>query len=243
MFRKWVKDDEGQERAVPFVIDSADFDENGFVLVVDGFHHKGVDVGVDAAYLNPDYDGAEIAQILIFNPDTGASYPLSYGEPIGMRIGLMAMYDAVRVPENVAPFMVASDGQGKSGGVEVFTALPWFNADGLAAYTLEGLPEWVTAVHVDEARSDIPDEEGGYMLSFDCEPLPEGQTEREAMVFLCGKGVVSDVPIVIHQDNADGIPDVVASPATERSYDLGGRVVSRGTRGVVVGKGLKSVRH
>ena len=243
VFRKWVKDEEGQERAVPFVIDPADFDENGFVLVVDGFHHKGVDVGVDAAYLNPDYDGAEIAQILIFNPDTGASYPLSYGVPIGMRIGLMAMYDAVRVPEDVAPFMVASDGQGKSDGVEVFTAMPWFDADGLAAYTLEGLPEWVTAVHVDESRRDVPDEEGVNLLSFECELLPEGLDEREAKVFVCGKGVVGDVPIVIHQDNADGISDVVASPDTERSYDLGGRVVSRGTKGVVVCKGRKKVSH
>lgn len=242
VFKKRVKDADGQEHTVPFVIDPSDFDENGFVLVVDGFHRKGIDVGVDAAYLNPDYDGAEVAQILVYHPETGTSYPLSYGVAMGMRIGLMGMYDAVRVPEDVSPFQVASDGQGKTDGVMVFTAQPWYDDEGVASYRLEGLPQWVKAVHVDEAYRDMEGREGACCLSFDCEPLPEGVSEREAKVYISGKGVVSDVPIFIHQDNTDGIDNLVATPVGSNVFDASGRPLSLGAKGVVVGQGRKYVR-
>ena len=79
------------------MIDPADFDENGFALVFDGFDRPGVDFGIYGWHVNDDVDDVEPGRFLVYDNSTYDAYIYTYNGLITMQVGMQSLYDAVEV--------------------------------------------------------------------------------------------------------------------------------------------------
>ena len=242
LFHKHVTDTDGTTHTAPFVLHPDNYDDNGFVFVITGFHRKGIDVGIDAAYINTEVEDNEQAQMMLLDPNTGYSYFLNYGSPFAMRIGMMAMYDAVIVDPARDFITVAPDGAHcQPEWTTVRTARPWYDGN-TACYTIEGLPEWVTDVKVDAGHWADWGDEGACRISFTCRRLPADTDSRTATLYIKGCGVTSATPITIHQDHGEGIATIHNKPRSNAAHHVSGIAASTHTQGIVVEKGRKYIR-
>lgn len=232
--------------------------DDRFAVVVRGFHDEGVNVGLP---IQADYssDTASPTQILLVD-DSGEeqSFTVNYGEGYHAPIEFNGVFDGIRVDtlDHFNILRVSDDGRriytdGTNGtGANfalAYTAMPWNNDDGTANYTI-ALPSWVTAVKADDSfRQNASVDPGCEMLQFTCEPLPEGITGREAELWIEGKGVTADKPIILLQGDAqvaDGISRLRTSARSgHRFYNLGGQPVGAQSHGIVISEGRKTVRR
>lgn len=157
--------------------------------------------------------------------------------------------------EGVNVLRVSADGKtvttdGKTGnenfgGAVVYTAIPFNDGDGNPNYFAE-LPEWVVSMTgSDEGRVDAQGSTTGLALvSFECEPLPEGVSGRAASIYLEGKGYKSATPIILLQGDAtlaDGIESLRSTEKTRRVgvYNLAGQRVNDNAKGLLIKNGKK----
>ena len=255
LFSKRADDGQGNSVSVPFIINPSDFDENGFAFVFQGFDRPGMDAGIWGYRVNSDVDDPNLGLMLFRDIKTKDNYVNFYGD-ITMQVGMVCMYDAVDVKDDggMNILRISSDGQtcytegaseGESlDGAAVFTATSWYDADGNAFYTLEGLPDWVSGINIDDSMRRKAGTMGQNIVSFVCEPLPNGVTDRSATIYVAGKGVKSEKPIIIHQSIPDDIIAVEkSSPAdTGIIYNAGGQRVGANANGLVISKGKKYIR-
>lgn len=252
LFSKRVDDGNGNMVETPIVIDPVDFDENGFVLVVEGFDHEGMDLGVYGYYFNDDVDDIQEGMMLFRDPTTGNTGFSVYGSSLAMNIGMEILYDAVLVTNigggNV--MYVSADGKtyavrgDTSQGLVVKTAREWNGKEGVSNYTLEGLPDWVEEVRVDETLRLQPGHQGECILSFVCQPLPEGVERRSASMTIKGCGVKGRTPVHLIQDRVTlhiGHVNEDTPKDPGRAYTTGGQPWDGRGRGIVIRGGKKHV--
>lgn len=252
LFSKRVEDGEGNHVETPVVINPDDYDENGFALVVDGFDREGVDLGVYGYYFNNDVDDVQEGLMLFRDPNTGNTGFNVYGNSLAMDIGMEALYDAVIISNlgggNV--MYVSADGEtcavrgDTSQGVVVKTSREWNGEGGASNYYLEGLPEWVTEVRVDDTPRTKPGRQGESVLSFVCQPLPEGVDRRSASMTVKGVGTEGRTPVHLIQDRVTlhvGHVQDDSPHDSGRSYTLEGQAWGGRGHGIVVRNGRKHV--
>ena len=256
LFSKKTIGEGGELRDAPLVVSPDVFDENGFAMVFVGFDKPNVDLGVFGYYFNDDEDDIEEGQMLFYDPDTGNEYIDIYGAGIAMQAGMVAMYDAVLVEdENGANVLrVSDDGLtcqtedlppllGEP-GVPVHTALPWFDENGTPNYELVGLPQWVREVEIDESERDVANHQCKGMVKFLCEPLSHDEPCRVASITIRGKGVESNVPIILLQGAVTmGLANQKPScdKRDGKTYNMLGQRCGAGAKGILVRDGRKIV--
>ena len=143
-------------------------------------------------------------------------------------------------------------------GVMVYTAQPWVNEDNDEFYFIDEYPDWITEIVVDgsnyghtavEMYEGEPYyyyvlDDGFSYVSVKAEPLPEGVTGRSAELYIQGRGVKSDTPIIVIQGDVeqDGITEVGRSDETIKNakvYNLNGQQVNGRTHGLLIKNGKK----
>jgi predicted nucleic acid-binding Zn-ribbon protein len=187
-----------------------------FAVVIEGFQDSGVDVGLAAALIDPcDQEtlcqGANMLLQDEWHNDIDATLTFNTRVPC---ISIRGMYDGMKMvssgdnlsltaPEDGGTCKTAD---GKHTTVSLKTAIAWKATSAHPNYEIEGLPEWLT-VKVDESkRYFISGNNYGHglvTLTFTAEALPEGETLRSAELFIKGRGVQTDEPIVITQERLD----------------------------------------
>lgn len=251
----------------PFVIDQP------VAVVIRGVNDNGVDVGF-AGHGYGNYDettgnsspNEERQQINGFL-DLQGGRRVSYSE-IVLEVNFNGMMDYINVDSTFASqqgditganiLKVSDDGQtvstyGKGsdqnlGCAIVWTALPWFDADGNSNYSVEALPDWVSEVNCDpeywtQTEQGQSVNYGENLVTFKCQPLPAGVDSRAATVYLTGKGVKAATPIILLQGNANPAMSIAQYKADVKSgkvkeiYDLAGRRVLPTAKGLVIKNG------
>lgn len=253
-FSKKEMDILGTETNVPVVVDQP------YCVRITGFQNEGVDVGF-AVYSMGAVDGESMQPTrMICLDESGNQSPLflayrSLVAPIEF-VGLM---DAVTVLGNdsLAVLRISEDGtecqnEGADadtgmGGAVVYTACPWLTDAGVSQYQLIDAPEWVRSVNI---MSDYRNERGYVgmeVVSFECDPLPVGEKGRFAEIYVQGRGVKSEYPIILLQGDvnvtATGIGNaVVAKPTVNtKTYNLRGMNVDNDAKGLVIKGGKKII--
>ena len=256
-FHKKVEDDFGVETNAPFVLDK------DFGMVITGLDQPGCDVGfmgLDAALEDDGIipDGNFVCE------NNGEYIQLHYtGATMCLDAGFMGFFDAVEVPtslsdgetdyDNCNVLRASVDGSEVSNEkypeifgsfVYVELARPIFDADENENYEFL-VPDWVTNISYQEFEDS--EETGMYVFTFECEPLPEGETGRSAKIFIKGSGVTSADPIYLLQGDVtfeDGIENVTttASTVTKKAYSISGQQVGDNFKGIVVKDGKKMIR-
>ena len=218
LFSDKKTDEFGIEYNAPIVLDPTEMDENGFAIVIAGFEKNTIDFGIYGWHVNDDVDDIEPGRFNVLNPNNPEeAYTFTYNGLITLQVGLNSIYDAVSVLDNdgLNVLRVSDDGQanttdgaepgsdGDHGAAAVYTAQPWFDEDHNEYYHLVFAPEWVKSVVVDESYRNEEGYIGLNFISVICEPLPAGTKGRTAQVFIGGRGVVSENPIILIQGNPE----------------------------------------
>ena len=187
-----------------------------------------------------------------FAAETGNTGFSVYGNGLAMNIGMEALYDAVIISNlgggNV--MYVSADGEtyavrgDTSQGVVLKTAREWNGEGGVPNYHLEGLPEWVVEVRVDDTPRTKPGRQGESVLSFVCQSLPEGVDRRSASMTVKGVGTESRTPVHLIQDRVTLHIDHVQGGSRQDSgpsYTVGGSAWGGYGSGIVIRNGKKHV--
>ena len=230
----------------PFVIDGP------ITVQISGLDQEGVEIGFHGA-LNPDEDALEAAKQLYAKPN-GDLYSFSYKTPYSLAVYFNGMFDAVMVAdEDDANILKVEDNGAVADSAFVYTATPWFgyddegniipqsdDADPIYFIEEDSIPSWVTSIEIVDTLWD-----GHYYsaLVFTCEPLPAGVEGRSAELYVEGRGVVSEKPIVLTQGNV--LPDAIRIVNDERStksvgINLMGINVNDSYKGFVIKNGKKT---
>lgn len=166
--------------------------------------------------------------------------------------------------ENFNIIKVSADGQTYEnagypsfGAVQVYTAAPWFDADGNEYYYLDvfpgmDYPEWLTGYKVDDSLwSDEEDFNPLAVIEPQCDPLPAGVSGRGCKLYVVGRGYTSKEPIYVlqgdytkEQCDADEAPLSINSVTVNKNhatgtYNLAGQRVGNGFKGIVIKDGKK----
>jgi len=126
--------------------------------------------------------------------------------------------------------------------VMVYTAQPWTETVSHAEeyYFATELPEWITSLNVDESAYA---EKGVNLVSVTCSPLPNDVKGRTATFYIQGRGVTSEVPIIVVQGDAN--PTAIANvkndavKANAAAFNLAGQRVNDSFKGMVIKDGKK----
>lgn len=254
IFSRQTTDILGSVTNVPVVIDKP------FSVLVKGFNEEGVDVGFGLAELNPtDTEDTRYTYTLTLDPEGNPGTTVSYGPGVAAPMEFIGIMDVVEVigRDSLNVLRISEDGttcsnEGSTvdtnmGGAVVYTACPWYNNSGAAQYKLENQPEWVRSV---SSVSDYRNEQGYVgmeIMSVVCDPLPEGVEGRFAEVYVSGRGVKSEYPVILLQGDVDvtatGIGNIVSNEASASAqvYNLKGLKVNKDTKGLVIKNGKKVV--
>lgn len=141
-------------------------------------------------------------------------------------------------------------------GAFVETALDWFALDendeivGENYWSDDAADfEWIQTLNCKDSNAEI----GCYEISAVCDALPEGETKRVAEIHLNGAGVVS-APIYVFQGEwtaqemqeyiagqTDGINNIAANNkvAAKGIYNMGGQLVDKNYKGIILNNGVK----
>ena len=188
---------------------------DAFAVVIEGFQEEGVDVGLAAALIDPcDQTLCKGANMLLqdeSHQDIDATLTFNTRVPC---ISIRGMYDGLKMvstgdnltltaPEEGGACMAQG---GKAATVSLKTAIAWKATSANPNYELEGMPDWLT-VKVDESQRYFAGANnyghGLVKLTFTAEALPEGEDYRTAELYVKGKGVSTETPIVITQERLD----------------------------------------
>ena len=234
-FSQRVEDLFGVEATEPFVVDGP------VAIKILGVDQKGVDIGFNNAVTNPSEDELQLARSLIRYPD-GSLKSFTY-KGISLNATFTGFFDAIKDNEDGNKLKVADDGTVSDYAI-VYTAYPWYGYNGekqdsvlyegddeYYSFDDEEIPDWVISytAYVDEWKAASP-KRGLTRIGFECEPLPEGVEGRQAKLYLKGRGVTADTPIILTQgvviDVVPGDADedgtvTVADITTTASYILG----------------------
>ncbi len=125
------------------------------------------------------------------------------------------------------------------GGAYVLTTCAWYE-NGLEYYSLE-LPDWIASFKVDEYGSGM----NTYLMSFTADPIESGG--RIATVYIKGRGITCDTPIIILQGDAtyDGIESISSVSAVQTAkgaYNLAGQRVGESAKGIIIENGKKIIK-
>lgn len=262
VFKQKGVDELGAETDVPFVIDQP------YALVLEGFQNAGVNCGIVAIEenaadaLNPGCEG-----ILDFDGEQQVGSVYGGGALVWSR-GFTGAFDKVSVAqtlytyddqgnvtdtyENMNVLRVSADGQtvetdgmGENGLGAAFvqTAFSWYTPDQEANYVEQELPDWIQSLNVtvNDAENHV------YYVKPVCDPLPDGVTGRGYRIYLQGKGVASEYPIVVLQGDAtvaDAINNVEITEnkdASNKIYNVAGQQVNAAYKGIVIKNGKKFI--
>ena len=117
-----------------------------------------------------------------------------------------------------------------------------------AAYTIEGLPAWLT-VEVDESKHDFANltntdyelGNGKNTLTFKAQQLPADVEGRQAVITIYGKGVSDNITITQGKVEASIHNITIDNNPSQPVFDLTGRRASKNMRGVVIKGGKKII--
>lgn len=243
------------EMSAPVVIDYP------FMVQIEGVDQEGVNVGFYGNNI-ADGDNADNAYFLVnYGKDDDGQDILSRHYYAGLALPLVfqALFDGVNVWEVVNNggqtiegfnvVKVSEDGQTCTNnamasfpGAIVETATPWFDADNAEMYfKAEDAPEWLTL------NATYNESLEAYIVSVTCEALPAGQTGRNAVVYIEGRGVKSETPILVVQGDAS-IPSGISTPVADKVdanapiYNLNGQRVSKDAKGILIQGGKKYIK-
>jgi hypothetical protein len=257
-FSKKTLDEFGLPTTEPFVLN----DE--FCVVISGFDKAGIDFGPTGLEYDAEDTNVADAVIMTKKPDGTAGYTVWYTGS-ALNVGLNSVFDAIQVPVNnflkTEPtgvkwnvLRLSDDGKtcttdGQTGdnalaGAIVGTAMPYYDVDGNENYEVTDKPDWITGVTVDETtRSDW----GGFsLMSVTGTALPSGTAKRACQLYIKGKGVYGNNPVIVLQGTAtvfDAINTITNdNKATNGNiYNLNGQQVNKNYKGVVIENGQKRI--
>lgn len=258
-FSQKVTDDFGNAVAEPFVIDT------DIAIIIRGYDTDGVSIGVVCdGIMDGSIDDIDVFYILVYDPDTYESTGYFYRNST-LNLSFNAMFDKVLVADELSTtsgetiancnvLRVSDDGttcyiegQEDLPGAYVMTAIDWYDSDGNENYyfNISEDDEWVEGWSVtDDVYSEA------YALTFSCSPITSGG--RSATLYVQGKGIESNVPLVVLQgditiDDVDlSIEGIKAESkstfnATAPKYNLGGARVDDSHRGLFIQDGRKFI--
>lgn len=224
-----------------------------FYVVLYGLDQDGIDCGLSGCEIPYYYDNFDPAYG-IWNDEAGQPEFFSLYSGTALNVGFTAKYDYCNPmyygpDENYGIIKVSDDGNTAEtvakgdtfGGVMMKLNSDWYDADGNANYTINGLPDWVKSYEVDTesyAAYEVT------VINFKCQPLPADVSGRQCELTVSGYGCQSTYPIVLLQGDAvyNGIHGVTADAAKDgKTYNLAGQGVSDNAKGIVIRNGKKLV--
>ena len=252
-FHKKEVDDFGIETDVPFILDKE------FAILILGVDGEGVDVGFIGASLNVDEADIEPTIPLISDDTSVGSF--AYSIDLVTVCGFYGYQDACDVPTVLYgsddtefnycnALRVSADGQTAVNNlypedfaewIYIKIARDFVDENDMPNYSFLA-PEWVNGISYSPLSSS--DEDGMYVVTFTCDPLPEGVTGRMAEVYVVGSGVQSADPIVLLQGDATydpaGVSTVTAQKASNsKVFTISGQLASKNYKGIVIKDGKK----
>lgn len=242
----------GVDIAEPFVIDEP------FTVMITGMEQTGVNFGLGGVVNKEESGMLEQAGVLLLNPTTGKIASLKYTSPLAINVVFNGLFDGIHIWTDLTAsgtnysngnvLKISDDGTTCTQtngtnlpGVIIETATPWKDTDGNEYYYFENLPEWITAVNVDDSYYA---ENGYYVVSFTAEPL-NGKDGEAAVLYLKGRGITAETPIYVTQGN--GTTDISDAIVTKdevkdnKVYNLNGQRVSENTQGILIKNGKKII--
>lgn len=256
-FSKKTTDDNGDTAGEPFTLSSAT------TFVIEGFDLDGVNIGLCGGDIPDDcLDELPETSFLVYDADSLATIAYSY-DTCTVDLTFNGIMDAVFVADELSTtagavvedanyVRVSEDGtecwlanEERLPGAYVMTALDWYDEDGDENYYFDIAEEdeWVEGWL---AESGVYSD--AYCLSFTTSRLDDSTTGRYAILYLQGKGVQGETPVVVIQGDVDldeiaaGITSVTTDsrPADNtRIYNLAGQEVTGGARGILIRDGKK----
>lgn len=246
-----------------------------FAMVITGFDQDGVDVNFVGSLPNAEENFEGQTSVLCWEDETKSqSFGINYLSPVLIDMNFNALFDYAEILEtgydkdgneynNLNVLEVSADGKtvtnthmgGNANFVELFTAYPWTDNEGIDNYYCE-LPEWVADLIVEEdeptVQQNIEFRTGTLFATVECDPLPEGETGRYAIIYVEGKGVTSASPIIILQGDAnlqDALDEIAANNVVGvktsgktlggQLFNLNGQRVSHAQKGLYIKDGKK----
>ena len=234
--------------------------DDEFAVVVTGLDQEGINIGFTGSeipYYNTTMPSAN--SILTFMGETG-SIDIYPNNRIALGATLTAKFDYANGyidydndgNDGYNYALVQQDNDGRHGiticnpqltfeGAVIQINGDWYDAQGNEQYKLIGLPSWVKSYTVDDTNFKYA---GLTVISFTCDPLPEGMDGRHCDIQIEGKGFTSTQPITIMQGEATGVKDVEQVKRTEEApmYNLNGQLVGKDYKGVVIQNGQKRIK-
>ena len=233
-----------------------------FAIVIEGFQEDGVDLGLAAALIDDcDKGTVEGAAMLLQNAaheDIAATLSFTSRVPC---ISVRGIYDGIKMVTTGEALSLtapteggdcAVEGQTAAAKIQLKTAIAWNYDSEQANYEIEGLPEWLH-VTVDESKRYINGNNYGHglvTLTLKADAVPEGTPDREASLYIKGRGVESAEPIIVSQKgyeptaissvNAD---DKSALDRPSHRYSIDGKLLPSSAKGLVIENGRKHVEH
>lgn len=246
-----VEDEFGFEVAGGIVIDKA------FTVLLDGYNQAGVDFGlrmvdISDSPLDLYHNGGMMPAVMEYYTTDGEFaagmwyYSAAQNAQYNAEIYLNGMFDVANVEDSEELIAPAEGGEvytlieGEPYYPNVYTTLWWVDEFGVDNYTVEGLPSWIT---LQEVASDTDDLFNYNSLVLIAEPLPAELTGRTAEIRVVSeKGADSGIMTITQGDGGDtGINIVKKTATTGKTYDLSGRQVKAGQKGLMIRDGKKFI--
>ncbi len=234
-----------------------------YCIVMDGLNQEGLDVAFTGYEENTEDVESSNTGMVVSNA-AGDVTTISYkGGNVLMNYNFTAGFDYIEPIEtayftdgstakDVNVLKVSADGKTVTNvGYEsanyaiLNTAFEWYDENQTEQYSVS-MPDWIESYNV-EAVENV---DGEYMLTPECEPLPDGVKGRAVKVYMSGKGYGSETPLYILQGDAtkdeavDGIKGVenVKTVNNSRIFNLAGQQVGKDFKGIVVKNGKKFLK-
>ena len=174
-------------------------------------------------------------------------------------ISIRGMYDGIKMLTDDEALQLTAPTEGgactQEGGntpakIQLKTAIRWNYGLADANYTIKGLPDWLHAT-VDESRRDFSGGQFGHglvTLSFTADATADNTPDREATLYIKGRGVQTTTPIVVRQKGTwvDAITETGILPADEPDeaiYNLNGQRINKPAKGIYIKGKQKKIKR
>ena len=243
-----------------------------FAVVITGFDQSGVDVNFSGSVPQEGEDFDYQTSLFVYNtadPEQTGSF--GYPNTV-IDLTFHALFDYTEVLttaynendeeiKNLNVLKVSADGktvtnmyEGLQDKVRIYTAYPWLDDQGIGNYFYE-LPDWISTLDFVDAEprvsNDVEFRQGYGFATVACDPLPSGVTGRSCAIYIEGRGMRSETPIVVLQGDAkledvvyDGIDEVSRdkSNTTSGYYNLNGQKLNgKALKGLIIKDGKKFI--
>ena len=221
--------------------------DDEFFVEIDGFYNNGMDIGLAVAYIDePDKPWVTAAMVSLLDQNKQATTKLAtLNNNIVAALSLFGYYDNIIADDKDIKIPDAGESQACA---TVRTCLKWNYGSEDAAYTIEGLPAWLT-VEVDESKHDFANltntdyelGNGKNTLTSKAQQLPADVEGRQAVITIYGKGVSDNITITQGKVEASIHNITIDNNPSQPVFDLTGRRASKNMRGVVIKGGKKII--